>query len=370
MALTVVQLLPALDVGGVERGTLEVAKELVSRGHRAVVVSAGGQLAGDLRALGAEHVQWPIGRKSLLSLRYIRPLRHLLAGIDADIVHARSRLPAWLGFLAWRGMNPARRPRFVTTVHGPYSVNRYSAIMVRGERIIAISEWIRQYVLDNYPQVDQERITVIPRGVDRSDCVYGYQPDAAWRNAFFETFPNAAGRRLLTLPARLSRRKGQTDFLKLIAALLAASVPVHGLIVGGAGARRQGFADELMTLSRTLGIEQHLSFTGSRRDVREIMAVSDIVLNLSLEPEGFGRTTVEALSLGRPVIGYRHSGIAEVLGRVYPLGLVATGNLSELAEKVIGFLQGVPPVPAHHPYTLQAMVDSTISLYQSLAGNE
>ena len=367
MALTVVQLLPALDVGGVERGTLEVAKELVRRGHRAVVVSAGGQLVGDLRALGAEHVQWSIGRKSLLSLRYVRPLRRLLASMDADIVHARSRLPAWLGFLAWRGMNPARRPRFVTTVHGPYSVNRYSTIMVRGERIIAISEWIRQYVLDSYPWMDRERITVIPRGVDPDDFVYGYQPEAAWRNAFFEAFPNAAGSRLLTLPARLSRRKGQTDFLKLIAALLAAGVPVHGLIVGGAGARRRGFADELIKLSRTLGIEQHLSFTGSRRDVREIMAVSDIVLNLSLEPEGFGRTTVEALSLGRPVIGYRHSGIAEVLGRVYPQGLVDTGNVPQLTDRTMTFLEAPPAVPAHHPYTLEAMLDATLSLYQSLS---
>jgi len=98
------------------------------------------------------------------------------------------------------------------------------------------------------------------------------------------------------------------------------------------------------------------------------MSISDIVLSLSLEPEGFGRTTVEALSLGRPVIGYRHSGIAEVLGRAYPQGLVASGDLTQLAERTKAFLQAPPPVPAHHPYTLQAMLDSTLSLYQSLSG--
>jgi glycosyltransferase involved in cell wall biosynthesis len=253
-------------------------------------------------------------------------------------------------------------------VHGPYSVNRYSAIMVRGERVIAISEWIRRYVLDNYPQVDPGRVSVIPRGVDPGEFVYGHQPDNAWRASFFEAFPAAAGRRVLTLPARLSRRKGQTDFIKLIAGLVGAGLPVHGVVVGGAGARRAAFADELVRMCSDLGIADRVSFTGSRRDIREIMSISDIVLSLSLEPEGFGRTTVEALSLGRPVIGYRHSGIAEVLGRAYPQGLVANGDLTQLAERVKAFLQAPPPVPAHHPYTLQAMLDSTLSLYQSLSG--
>ncbi|MDA0822410.1 MAG: glycosyltransferase, partial [Proteobacteria bacterium] len=129
------QLLPALDVGGVERGTVEIAAALVKAGHRAMVVSAGGKLVEELRDLGAHHVEMPIGEKSILSLRHIRTLRELIAGQQVDIVHARSRLPAWIGFRAIQGLNAATRPRWVTTVHGPYSVNFYSKIMTSGETV-------------------------------------------------------------------------------------------------------------------------------------------------------------------------------------------------------------------------------------------
>ena len=116
--------------------------------------------------------------------------------------------------------------------------------------------------------------------------------------------------------------------------------------------------------------QPHRIVIARRRDVRDIMAVSDIVLNLSREPEGFGRTTVEALSLGRPVIGYEHSGIAEVLGRAFPQGLVRTGDLSQLTMKVMAFLETPPSVPPKQPYTLQAMLDSTLDLYQAASAGE
>lgn len=163
--LTVLQLLPALESGGVERGTLEVAQALVERGHRALVISAGGRLVTPLTALGAEHFEWPIGRKSLTTLRLVRRLRRFLTEQRVDIVHARSRIPAWIAYLAWRRMDPATRPRFVTTVHGLYGVNRYSGIMARGEAVIAVSETTRDYILQNYPDTPAERIHVDRKSV-------------------------------------------------------------------------------------------------------------------------------------------------------------------------------------------------------------
>ena len=164
--LSVVQLLPALNGGGVERGTLEIARELVRRGHRSLVVSAEGRLVPELLRDGSEHLAWPIGVKSPWTLRWIRPLRRWLAEQRIDILHARSRLPAWVGWLAWRGMNPLTRPRFVTTVHGLYSASRYSAIMTRGERVIAVSETVRVYLQRHYPELPADRIQVIQRGID------------------------------------------------------------------------------------------------------------------------------------------------------------------------------------------------------------
>ncbi|MCG8378418.1 MAG: glycosyltransferase, partial [Proteobacteria bacterium] len=158
MKLTVLQVLPALQSGGVERGTIEVAAELIRRGHRAVVVSAGGRMEDELLETGAEHVTLPVGQKSLLSLRYLAPLKSTIESTGADILHCRSRFPAWLGLIAWSLMPASRRPAFVTTVHGPYSVNAYSRVMVRGDRVIAISEFIRDYIREAYPDIPMDRV--------------------------------------------------------------------------------------------------------------------------------------------------------------------------------------------------------------------
>ncbi|MCG8323936.1 MAG: glycosyltransferase, partial [Thiotrichales bacterium] len=140
MPLSVIQALPALEVGGVERGTLEVAAELAARGHRSIVISSGGRLVSELARAGSEHINCPIGKKSLLTFRHVFTLREIFRRQNIDIVHARSRLPAWLCWLALRGMPADRRPAFITTVHGPYSVNAYSRIMCYGKHVIAISE--------------------------------------------------------------------------------------------------------------------------------------------------------------------------------------------------------------------------------------
>ncbi|OYV42936.1 MAG: glycosyl transferase, partial [Halothiobacillus sp. 20-53-49] len=121
--MTVMQLLPALESGGVERGTIEIAAALIAAGHRAIVVSGGGRMVAELEALGALHITLPIGKKSLTSLKYIPILRQLMLTHQVDILHLRSRLPAWLGYLAWKKLDARTRPRLVTTVHGPYTPN-------------------------------------------------------------------------------------------------------------------------------------------------------------------------------------------------------------------------------------------------------
>ena len=129
--MKVVQLLPDLDGGGVERGTLEVAEELVKRGHESIVISAGGRMVKQLEAEGSRHVTWDLGTKSLWTFRHIWSLRRWLKQEKPDILHVRSRLPAWVAWFAWKGMNPNERPRLVTTVHGLYSVSKYSGCHVQ-----------------------------------------------------------------------------------------------------------------------------------------------------------------------------------------------------------------------------------------------
>lgn len=366
--LTVVQVLPALESGGVERGTLEVGKYLVEHGHRSIVISAGGRMVAPLVREGSEHVTWDIGHKSLWTLRLVPKLRRFLADNRVDILHARSRMPAWVAWLAWRGMDPATRPRFVTTVHGLYSVNRYSAVMVNGERIIAVSETVREYILRHYPQVDASRIVVIPRGVDAAEYPHGYQPPETWLAEWHTQFPQLVGKRVLTLPGRITRLKGHEDFIELVARLKAAGLPVHGLIVGGVHPRKRRYYNALLDKVRRMDLSADISFTGQRADLKEIMTVSDLVLSLSTQPESFGRTVLEALSLGVPVVGYDHGGVGEVLRRFYPEGMVAVGDLDGIVRKCITNALKRIELPSGFP-SLENMLTATLAAYEGLAAS-
>lgn len=365
--LTVLQLLPALESGGVERGTLEVAHALVERGHRALVMSAGGRLVAPLIETGAEHFNWPVGTKSLRTLFLVRKLRRFMIEKGVDIVHARSRVPAWLTWLAWRGMNPGTRPRFVTTVHGLYGVNRYSGIMTRGEAVIAVSETVREYILEHYPDTLPWRIHVIHRGVDGKAYPYGWKPDAAWQARFFAQFPAARDCTLVTLPGRITRLKGHEDFIELIGRLKRRGLPVHGLIVGGATQSKRRYLQKLHYRVRSAGLASDISFTGQRDDLKHILAVSQLVLSLSSQPESFGRTTLEALRLGVPTAGYEHGGVGEILRTVYPAGLLPPGDLDASCQRTGSLLAHPQPVPEGDFFPLRAMLDRTLALYEQLA---
>jgi glycosyltransferase involved in cell wall biosynthesis len=364
--LTVVQTLPALEGGGVERGTLEVAAELVRCGHRSIVISAGGRLMDELVAAGSEHVAWPIGNKSLTTLRLIPRLRRWLKQESVDIIHARSRLPAWIAYLAWKGMPEVGRPRFVTTCHGAHSVNRYSAVMGKGEIVVAVSEFIRDYLLDNYPGIDEGRIRVIHRGVSEKEFPIGYTPSDAWMRAWRHDYPCLEGKKILTLAGRLTRLKGHSEFIDLIARLNEKNLPVAGLIVGGEDPRRMAYAEEIKAKVQALGLS-NVIFTGQRSDIQDIYAVSAIVYSLSAKPESFGRTVVEALSMGRPVLGYDQGGVGEVLRSAHPEGLVSLGDIDNLEEKTEYLLSNPGQAPRLEGFRLQQMLDSTIELYEAAA---
>lgn len=361
--LTVVQVLPALESGGVERGTLEVARYLVQQGHRSIVISAGGRLVEQLEKEGSEHICWPIGKKSLFTLRLLPRLRRFLKDNGVDILHARSRFPAWISFLAWKGMPEPNRPRFITTVHGRYSVSPYSRIMSRGEQVIVVSAMIRDYVLKHYP-VQQHRLRLNYRGVDPTTFPYGYKPDEDWLSDWSRQYPQTRGKTLLTLPGRITRWKGQLDFITLIDALRHKHPTIHGVIVGEVKAGKTRFQQELEQEIRRRGLQDYISFIGHRSDVREVMAISSIVLSLSTQAEAFGRTTLEALSLGTPVLAYAHGGVAEQLAEILPSGHVPPGDIKQACQLASRWLEQAPVVPDRHPFLLESMLQNTVSVYQ------
>ena len=368
--LTIIQVLPALDAGGVERGTLEIGRSLVAAGHRSIVVSGGGRLEAQLVTEGSEHVTMDIGRKSLLTfLRCVKPLRNLARETRADVIHVRSRMPAWVAWFAWRGMPEASRPHFMTTFHGTYTPGIYSSVMTKGERVIAISEMIRGYITRHYPKVNPANIRLIHRGVDPAAFPRNHRPSDAWFADFFAKYPAARGKALITLPARITRWKGQEDFLRVIAQLRRDGHAVHGLLLGDVHPRRQSFMDELVSLAAALGIADDVSFLGHRSDVKEIMAASQIVYSLSKDPEAFGRISLEALSLGVPVIAYDHGGVAEQMRVLLPSGAVPVGDIAAVVARTSEFLRQKPTIPPDHPFTLQRMQAATLAIYAELTGS-
>jgi glycosyltransferase involved in cell wall biosynthesis len=362
--MKVAQLIPELDSGGVERGTLELARHLVDAGHESIVISGGGRMVTTLEKEHSRHISWPIGEKRLTTLRYVSKLRQWLETERPDILHLRSRVPAWVAWLAWRKMNPETRPRLVTTVHGFNSVSRWSEIMTCGERVICVSDSIREFVMRNYPRASPEKLRVIHRGVDPADYPHGWKPPTEWSDSFAAEFPETKGKRLITLPGRVTRLKGHEDFLTILTLLDDPSV--HGLIAGGAQPKKQAYLEEIRTMVDSMGLQQRVTFTGNRSDLKHILASSDVVLSLTQKPESFGRTTLEALSLGVPVIGYDHGGVGEQLRQIFPSGLVPTGDTAEVASTIRTFLKNPPAVPDSHPFTLQRMLDQTVSVYQEL----
>lgn len=363
--LTVLQLLPALDGGGVERSTIEIAQALQAAGDRAVVVSAGGRLLPQLLATGAGHETVAIGRKSPSTLRHVWTLRRLIRRERPDIVHARSRLPAWLAWWALRGLPPAQRPAFVTTVHGLNSVGRYSAIMTRGERVIAVSDTVRTFLLRHY-RIEPARIEVIPRGIDLALWSCRWQPGSDWRAAFDRQFPALAGRRLLLLPGRGTRLKGHAEAIALLGRLVADGRDVALYLPGVEAPGRDGYLAQLRTQARALGVDDRLATSPARDDMRDCMARADLVLQLSTRPESFGRTVIEALALGRPVLGWNHGGVGELLARLYPRGAVELADRDALARRAGEMLDDPGVVPAMSGYTLAEMQARTLALYRAL----
>lgn len=350
--LTVVQLLPALGNGGVERSTLEIADALVRAGHRSIVVSAGGRMLEELLACGSEHSLLAIGRKSPAVLAAVPRLRDLLARWRPDIVHARSRLPAWVGLLALRGLDP--RPHFLTTVHGLNSPGRYSAVMTRGERVICVSETVRRHVLAQWTRTPAERLVVIERGLDAERFVT--QP----------TRRRDDGPPRLLLPARGTRLKGHAEAITLLADLRARDCPAHLDLLGAREPGREQYVAELERHAAALGVGDALRVLPPVADMAAAYRDCDLVLQLSTRAESFGRTVVEALACGRPVVGWDLGGVGESLARYFPAGRVPCGDRLALRDTTLSLLAHPAPIPPPAAPTLADMQANTLKVYESI----
>jgi glycosyltransferase involved in cell wall biosynthesis len=326
----VLQVLPRLDSGGVERGTLEIADAIVGAGGRAVVASAGGALVPRLEALGARHVTLPLASKSPLRIwRNAAALAALVRAEGIGILHARSRAPAWSAWLA------ARRTaaHFVTTYHGTYNEGLpgkrlYNSVMARGERVIAISHFIADHLRARHG-TDPARIRIIPRGVDPA-LFDPARVDPARVAALRAAWGVPPGRPVVMLPARVTRWKGQGVLVEAMARLPGDAL---ALLVGDAQGRA-GFLDELRGRIAALGLAERVRLVGHAEDMPAALLLADVVVHASTDAEAFGRTVIEAQAMQRCVIASDLGGPTETVDQGVTGWRVPPGDPGALAAAI------------------------------------
>jgi glycosyltransferase involved in cell wall biosynthesis len=370
-SLRVMQLLPELNSGGVERGTLELGRYLVRHGHTSIVVSGGGRLVTQLEKEGSHHLQMAIGSKTPLALGSIWSLRQEMKKRRVHVVHLRSRLPAWIGYLALKSLPRKYRPLLVTTFHGFYSVNGYSAIMTKGTGVIAISKSIQQHIAEKYNR--EKDVRLIFRGVDVESFAQE-KVDRHRLDSLMQAWRIDSRMPVLMLPGRLTRLKGQDVFLESL--LLLKNSCFQALIVGDTQ-DNPGYAGELQTFIEKNNLADKVRLVGHCHDMPAAFLLADVVLSTSSsEPEAFGRTTIEAMAMGKPVIATAHGGSLETVVPGVTGWLVKPADPEELAvaidEALVMKLEqlkargenGRRRVTAN--FTAEAMCKQTLAFYYEL----
>ncbi len=373
---TILQVLPRLESGGVERGTIEITQAIVTAGMRALVASNGGALEPMIARAGGKHIKLPLHSKNPFMIwRNALSLARLIRDEKIDLVHARSRAPAWSAYLACRRTHT----KFITTFHGIYSrktkwKQRYNSVMVLGEKIIAVSGYVKEHVLQHY-HVAEDRVVRIDRGVDFKL----FTPDkiVADRMALLTRewrLPDDDVRVIL-VPGRISRIKGHHVVLKALAAMRHQRFICVFL---GNAAGHEHYVAQLNALMSELKLEGRIRIVPHTPYMAEALALSDIVLMPSLKPESFGRVAVEAQAMGKLVIASDHGGARETIVPNETGYLVEPGNVHMLAAAMDYALErdeatkaamaefAVQHVRAH--FSIARMKNATIRLYRELLG--
>jgi glycosyltransferase involved in cell wall biosynthesis len=368
---TIMQVLPRLEAGGVERGTVEIAQAIAAAGGRPLVVSAGGRLVPAIERAGGGHLILPLASKSPLTIwRNTARLAAVAAANDVRLIHARSRAPAWSAYhAARRGGLP-----FITTYHAPYSEDSpgkrwYNSVMARGDRVIAISRHIANLVVERH-QIDPAIIRIIPRGVD--PAVFDparIVPDRIARLMRAWRLPDGAP--VVMLPARLTRWKGQTVLLRAMA-MLRNTDAVCVLLGDG----RPAFATELTNLAHSLGIADRVRLVGHCDDMPAALMLATVAVSASIEPEGFGRAVIEAQAMGCAVVATSHGGAAETVEDLvtgWHVPPADPGALANILEHALAMgledraaLGQRARASVLQNYTLAQMQEATIGVYNEL----
>ena len=370
----VLQVLPAMDMGGVERGTVQTAAALTAAGWRAMVASSGGPMVHELSRAGAKHIEMPLAAKRpFRMLRNADALADLINREGVDLVHARSRAPAWSALSAARRTD---KP-FVTTFHNAYGHNwlkhHYIKVMAKGDKVIAISDFVAQHVRETYG-VDDDRLVTIHRGIN-ADIFDPANVSAERMIQLSKPWRLPDDRPVIMLPGRLTRWKGHSVLIEALAIL--GRKDICCVLVGG-DQGRTAYRQKLEEQARRRGLDQVLRVVEHCSDMAAAYMLADVVVSASTHPEGFGRVAVEAQAMGRPVIATDHGGSRETIWHDESGWLVPPNEPEAMAaalERALSLNQAEREAMAangrdnvEQNFTVTLMCQRILAVYQSLLG--
>ena len=369
----ILQVLPALVTGGVERGTVEITQAASAGRYRAIVSSAGGPLVRAVERAGGRHFTLPLDRNDPLSIwRNAARLEALIRQEHVDIVHARSRAPAWSAWLACRRTGA----RFVTTYHGAYREDlplkrHYNAVMARGETVIAASRFIAELIVRRH-NIPPTRIRVIPRGVD--PVVFDPTAVTSERLArLADDWRLPDGVATVTLPGRLTAWKGQSVLLEALARVRNRNACC---VLVGSDQGRHHYTARLVRQAEQLGIADRVRLAGECHDMPAALMLSEVVVHASTRAEAFGRVVIEAQAMGRAVIAADLGGPVETVEHEVSGWRVPPGDAIALKAAIDHALALTPEERAAlgqrareavlRSYTVRNMQEKTLGVYEEL----
>ena len=368
--IRLLQVIPSMNSGGVERGTFDIAKGVCDLGHSSIVVSNGGSLVNLLKTTGSKHIKLPVHSKNpVIIFQNIKKLKKIIIENDINIIHTRSRAPAWSSYYASRNLIKS-----VSTFHNVYGHNNlfkrfYNSILGRSDSIIANSNFVKKQISKIY-QIPEKKIKVIHRGIDVDNFNANNINEQSLMN-FIQKYNIIRDKKIILYPGRLTSWKGQIEFLKVLKQIK----DKNFFCIFAGDDKNESYTNKLINTIKRQNLGSYCKILGHVDDIRCLYKLSHLVVNASIRPEGFGRVVAESMSMEKPVIAYDHGGVSEQILIHNDLS-VPFKDIDKMAKTINEILsmnqssiEKIGKISRDFVlknFTKKNMVDTTINFYKNL----
>ena len=329
--LRLLQVVPSLESGGVEQGTIDLANYIGEKGCKSIVVSNGGRMLSHLNFKKVEHFKLSVHSKNpLIIYSNIRKLKKIILDNKINLIHVRSRAPSWS--VRYASSNLCKS---VSTFHNVYGHNNlfkryYNKSLAKVDKIIAISEYVKNSILKIY-KIKKEKITVIHRGID-TDLYNPEENDQIKNSTFFSNYNLPSDKKIILYPGRLTTWKGQIEFLNILQSLDLNNVICY--FIGDDKNYNYRLRLEKEIFKRKLNFNCKIYGHISNEDMKLMYKCSDLIVSAPLQPEGFCRIISEGLAMKKIVLCYNYGGSKEQISGLNDFYGIEPLSKNQMIDKI------------------------------------